>query len=258
MLDQEAAQRLLAESFVAHVEWHDEIGSTNDRARQWASSVSALGEPVLIVADQQTQGRGRGGNRWWTGRGALAASLLFDPARFGLARELHPRLSLATGVALVDVVSAQLPGQLVGLHWPNDVYAAGRKIAGILLEGLPDGRQIAGFGLNVNNRSGDAPQELQAIVATMCDLAGREFDRVELLIQVLQACQRRYEQLARDPAALGRQCDELCLQHGEVVTLELGQGTVTGVCRGVALDGALVLATPAGLRSFYAGALRRL
>ena len=79
---------------------------------------------MVVVAEEQTAGRGRGANRWWTGRGSLAFSLVFDPAGWSLEDELQPARSLAVGVAIVDTIAPLLPGSRVGLHWPNVVRRA--------------------------------------------------------------------------------------------------------------------------------------
>src|SRR5687767_3863398 len=138
------ADAILAESWVSNVEYHPELSSTQDRAREVAGTLS-LEQSLLVVADRQTAGRGRGSNRWWTGDGNLAFSLLFDPATFGLARRAIPQVSLACGVALVDVLAPLVPDHRFGLHWPNDVFAADRKLAGILVDVLADGRHILGI-----------------------------------------------------------------------------------------------------------------
>ncbi len=146
----------------------------------------AMRESLLVVADRQTAGRGRGNNRWWTGDGGLAASLLFDPATFGLPRRAIPQVSLVTGVAVVDALGPLVSGHVLGLHWPNDVYVSNRKLAGILVDVLPDGRHIIGIGINTNNALDDAPAELKATVATLHWLTGRVWDHGELLEILLE------------------------------------------------------------------------
>src|SRR5438128_556633 len=139
--------RLLSSQFVTQAEHHPSLGSTNDYCRQYAADLSR-DEVLLVVADEQTAGRGRGANRWWTGAGSLAFSLLFDPSAHGIDRRNLGMIALAAGVATVEAVAPRLPRQPLGLHWPNDVFAAGRKLAGILVEGLRNGRHILGLGLN--------------------------------------------------------------------------------------------------------------
>src|SRR5258708_4104886 len=71
-------------------------------------SAGGSGGPLLVVGDSQTAGRGRGANRWWTGPGSMAFSLLFDPRDWGLAGEAVPARSLAAGVAVVSAVRPAL------------------------------------------------------------------------------------------------------------------------------------------------------
>ena len=254
-VSQHNAARILASGLVARVEHYEELSSTQDRARQCASEAGGL-LPLLVVADRQAAGRGRQGNSWWTGSGSLAFSLLFDPATFGCPRRPAPRLALAVGAAIVDAVAPRTADQSVGLHWPNDVYVGDGKLAGVLVEVLPDGRHIVGIGLNSNNTAADAPPELRRQVSTLRDLTGRLHDPTQLLIDLLDCLTLRLRQLGANDPALGESFDALCLQHDRILTLYLGDRTVTGRCAGIAPDGALLLDTPEGRRPFYAGTLR--
>jgi BirA family biotin operon repressor/biotin-[acetyl-CoA-carboxylase] ligase len=240
---------------LARVERYDELPSTQDRARQCAHEADCS-LPLLIVADRQSAGRGRQGNSWWTGPGSLAFSLLFDPPAFGCPRRPEPRLALAVGAAIVDAVTPRIPQHCVGLHWPNDVYAGEGKLAGVLVEVLPDGRHILGIGLNSNNSAADAPPELIPRIATLRDLTGRMHDQRQLLNELLDCLEIRLRQLGADDPQLGESFGAMCLQDGQSLTLYLGDRTVTGRCAGIAADGALLLDTSAGRQKFYAGTLR--
>ncbi|MDY0168135.1 MAG: biotin--[acetyl-CoA-carboxylase] ligase [Thermoguttaceae bacterium] len=177
--------RLVAESFLAAAEHYALIHSTNDRAKEAAAAPAEL--PLLIVADSQTAGRGRGANRWWTGRGSLAVSLLADPARWCVdMRRDAADLSLAAAQAVARTVNARLPEELPAeVHPPNDVYVGQRKLAGILIEGLGDGLLVVGIGLNTNNTLADAPPELLRTATTLRELLERPVDPTELLIDLL-------------------------------------------------------------------------
>ena len=189
--------RITASGFPARVEHHIELASTQDRARQRAAEPEQP-LPLLIVADRQTAGRGRGGNSWWTGAGSLAFSLLLDSAELGPRRSGAAPVSLTAGVAIIDAIAPLVAPHRVGLHWPNDVFVAGRKLAGVLVEVLADGRAIIGVGLNANNRAADAPVELQPHVATLRDLTGREHDQTDLLVELMQRLAARLRQVAAD------------------------------------------------------------
>lgn len=247
--------RLVRQTFVARVEHHPVLDSTNDRAKRCAAEGSPP-LPLLVVADRQTAGRGRGANRWWTGEGGLACSLLVDLAAAGIERSQSPVLSLAAALAVVETVAPLLPSHAVGLRWPNDVCADGRKLAGILIEGLAGGLQVVGIGLNANNTMADAPAELRPIATTLRDLAGRPHDPTSILVELLRHLESLLGQLVSDPAGVAARADAVCLQRGLLLALESGGRTVGGRCAGIAPDGALVLDTPEGRQKLYSGVVR--
>ncbi len=247
--------RLSRESWLAQVEHFASLPSTQDRAREAAANPLAT-LPLLVIADEQTAGRGRGGNTWWTGHGSLAFSLLLDPAEFGCTRQAIPCLSLAVSVAIIDALAPRAPGRQIGLHWPNDVFVEGRKLAGVLVEVLHDGRHIIGVGLNLNNRLSEAPDELRARVCTLSDLTGQPHSPTDLLLDLLAALAEVLRCLATDAETLGLRFNELCLQRGERLTVYIGDQTVSGLCLGIAPDGGLILETAAGPRTFYSGTLQ--
>jgi BirA family biotin operon repressor/biotin-[acetyl-CoA-carboxylase] ligase len=255
--------RLLRETFVVEVEHHAELGSTNDRAAQRAKQgTNKL--PLLVIADRQTAGRGRGGNRWWTGQGSLAFSILLAPetanakteeCSLGRQFNCHPNnlVSLAAGVAVAETIKPLLPDKEVGIHWPNDAIVAGRKLAGILVEVLPSRHTVIGIGINTNNSLAQAPRELLATATTLLELTGNEHDHTAILIALLNRLEKHLLTLKKSPDELAALANELCLQRDKSLTLQLGAQTITGQCRGIAPDGALLIQTSSGLRSFYSG-----
>lgn len=255
-MDRLDIERIVLETFVVRAEHHPTIGSTNDRAAQCAAQSGAV-LPLVVVADEQTAGRGRGANRWWTGPGSLAFSLLVDAQTVGADRGPSPLVALAAAVAVVDTVAPLLPAHKVGIHWPNDVLTAGRKLAGILIEALPDRRHIIGIGLNTNNTLADAPAELHATATTLRDLSERTYNQTDILIDLLKRLEQEFERLRREPEAVAARADKVCLQRGQMLTLGWANRTITGLCRGIAADGAIRLDTPAGVECFYSGILMR-
>jgi len=248
--------RVLSETFVARAEYHPTLGSTNDRARQWAEQ-GAGALPLLVVADVQAAGRGRGGHRWWTGQGSLAFSVLLDPGQAAVGPGgQSPLVALAAAVAVVEAVAPLVGSHAVGIHWPNDVMAAGRKLAGVLVEVLPDGRHVVGIGVNVNNRLAEAPPEVRRVATTLRELTGVAHDRTAILVAVLQHLEAGLGQLASEPGRIGTSADALCRQRGRLLTLDRGGESVTGRCAGIAPDGALLLVTRDGRQAFYWGMLK--
>ena len=247
--------RILADTFVARVEHYAALPSTQIRAREAAANPFET-LPLLVVADEQTAGRGREGNSWWTGAGNLAFSLLIDPAEFGCPRRAVPSMSLAVSVAIIDAIAPRAAGHRIGLHWPNDVFAAGKKLAGVLVEVLPDGRHILGVGLNTNSRAATAPAELQTVLTTLLDLTGQRQDHTALLLALLSRLDVCLRQLGADPESLGSRFNELCSQHGQTLILFQGERAIVGRCLGIAPDGGLILQTTGGPQTFHSGTLQ--
>jgi BirA family biotin operon repressor/biotin-[acetyl-CoA-carboxylase] ligase len=167
------------------LEIHETIGSTNDRADELGQS--GAGEGWAVFAEMQTAGRGRGGNRWSAPPGRnLTFSVLLRPA-WPVGQ--WPRMAHVAGLAVAraaEIWSADVP---VRLKWPNDIYADGRKLAGMLLElkgGRHDSYLVLGIGINVNSLPQDFPPELQSTVTTMRYLNhGNPIDRNHLAGAIL-------------------------------------------------------------------------
>ena len=240
------------------------VGSTSDLAREYAEKARGKGlgddgrrEPLLIVADRQTTGRGRGAKRWWTGQGSLAFSLLLPPDMIREDRARPSLVGLAVGVAVAEAVAPIVSetGNKAAVHWPNDVYIGNRKLAGILVEVLPDRRHIVGIGINTNNSTQAAPDELQRRVVTLRDLVGRELEHAEVLVGLLGNLERQLGDLAESPSKIARRANGLCGQTGRDLSLKMGTEVYSGRCRGIADDGGLVLETSNGRQTFHSGTL---
>jgi BirA family biotin operon repressor/biotin-[acetyl-CoA-carboxylase] ligase len=193
-----------ASTFVRHVEIHETLGSTNDRAKELAREPN-VELPALVVARIQTSGRGRGNNKWWSADGALTFSILLDPAAYGIAPADWPHLSLLTAAAVRDALAAEINPQstirnpqspCLRIKAPNDVLLDGRKVSGILIEspgGLAPAKDhlIIGIGINVNNSWKTAPPHLQAIGIALCDRTGRQHGLRRILMTLLSAAHER-------------------------------------------------------------------
>jgi len=278
--------RLVNRSIAAAAEHFQELTSTNDYAKDLARQPE-LPTPYLVVAEHQTAGRGRGSNRWWTGPGSLAFSVIYDIPSFAAAEfdehlqpfpaddpvvashppreEEHaePRTgplntvvpALAAGIAVCDAVRPLVPSGLpLGICWPNDVYVGTRKLSGTLVETVANGRCVVGIGVNVNNRSSDAPAELRSHVVSLIDLVGSPLDRGEILEGILHGLRKLFAQSA-DPIAA--RADSLCLQKGSTLELEIGGRVLTGSCRGIDAQGRLVLDSTDGTVHCVSGIVRR-
>jgi BirA family biotin operon repressor/biotin-[acetyl-CoA-carboxylase] ligase len=216
-------------------------GSTNDDLMKLAREGAPHG--TLCVADLQTKGRGRHGNRWSAPRPAenLLFSVLLRPA-FALATASS--FTLAVGLALRDALAPFLPVP-VAIKWTNDLYAASHKLAGILVESIVTGERLSalvvGIGLNVQMTA--LPDEIATIATSLSLLKSRCLDRERLLVAILKALELRTHEYARSD--IRGIIDEL-RQHDAIVGRTVRVGDQCGIARGLDDDGALLLETTPG------------
>jgi BirA family biotin operon repressor/biotin-[acetyl-CoA-carboxylase] ligase len=259
--DEDAAfdvERLLRDTFVAHIESHEEVASTNDLALARVADADPPC-PLLIVARRQTAGRGRGSNTWFAAGGALTFSLVLETEALALPQAAWPQASLVTGLAVYETVRELLPGEPVGLKWPNDVFLRQRKLCGVLVETSrgPKPRLIVGVGLNVNNPFDAAPSEVRRRAVSLSEVASQRFDLTDVLVGVLGAFARCYGDVASGDSDLPRRWAAACMLRGRRVTLKVGSRAIEGTCRGIDPEGALVVASPAGEERFFGGTVEQ-
>ena len=249
--------QIVAETFVKQVEFHAEIGSTNDRALDLAVADVSPQTPLLVWALQQTAGRGRGANRWWASEGALTFSLLLDSADLNLPQSRWPQVSLTAGLAVCAALQDLSPQADISLKWPNDVFFDGRKICGILVEIPPrqSGKLVIGIGINVNNSFDDAPPELLTKATALCDVSQRTWELSAVLIAIMQHLAEHLRRLSVSDPTLSARWDELCYLRGRTVQHQVGDRVTLGVCQGVDRDGALLLRTETDLVRVMGGVI---
>ena len=247
---------IVRETFVADVAWLQEIDSTNSYIAR--GNVAAHQLPWLVVAEQQTAGRGRERNQWWSGPGALTFSLALRPSALHLPSEKWPLLSLAVGVAVREVLAVNYGLNDVRVKWPNDVYANQKKICGILIESHPYDplTLIIGIGLNVNNSVRNAPDEILVLATSMADELGRDESIREVLKEVLMSIKKQIEQVSLDSQTVIDRHRESCYLTGKFIELRAGATEVSGHCLGIDDDGALRMQTVTGVQRFHAGSVK--
>ena len=219
----------------------DTLTSTNDEAR---NPRYAHGD--IIVAEYQTEGRGQRGNRWASDAGKnLMFSVVLAPENLAVAAQFS--LLECVALALVDTFTHfQID---TTIKWTNDIYVGDSKLVGILMEhklqGAVIGRTIAGIGLNVNQTEFDP--ELPN-PTSMRLIAGREFDRKEVLERIALHLKNRYEMLRRgEIKQLHLDYHQRLYRLGEEHTYALPDGTrFRGVIEGVEPQGALKITTLQG------------
>ena len=248
------------------------VGSTNDvalersamrlarrsaegaKAAAERSAEAGLPEGLIVVADQQTAGRGRRGRNWFSPPGSgLYVSVVLAPATSRVDPARATMLTtLAAGVALAEGVAAAT-GLHVDLKWPNDLYVSRRKLAGILAEGAPDDALVLGYGINV--AAAAFPPELGDRATSLESELGRAVDRPTVLVETLAALSRRYEDLlaGRFDAILDAWRRRAPAASGARVSWATNAGTQSGITAGIDDTGALLVKTSDRLERIVAG-----
>lgn len=238
--------------------YFDRVGSTNDVAHQQGAAGAAEG--LLVVADEQTAGRGRMGRSWLAPRGtSLLFSLLLRPA---IPLALAGQLAMCLGLGAVEGIEV-VTGVRPALKWPNDLLLDGLKLGGMLAELRTDSDRIEyavlGLGLNVNVKLEE--QRWTSLSAAL----GRAIDRVELLAEILGRCETWYARVAAAEAGAGSGRREAAEQLnaawsarldtlGRYIAVSTPTGELRGKATGVSPEGALILEQEGGeLRLVWGG-----
>jgi BirA family biotin operon repressor/biotin-[acetyl-CoA-carboxylase] ligase len=231
----------------------ESTASTMDEAQKAASCGAPDGH--VVVADAQTRGRGAHGRAWDSPAGT---DLYFSVVtRTGLPASDSALLTLAIGLGVRETVAGLTPSRKVQIKWPNDIWIDGRKCAGILVESRTVGSRleavVVGVGVNVNRLRW--PDELQGLATSIRaeSEAQNALDRGSILVMLLLRLEQWVDRLVEEGAerVVGALRPQLALLD-QPVTFDGARG----VFRGVADDGAALVATEDGLRTLRAGQLR--
>jgi len=213
--------------------------STNDDLESLAGD--GAGDGLVLLALEQTAGRGRRGAPWFSAPGeSLAFSILVRPDE---PKALWPRLALAAGLAVAQALESF--GPACGIKWPNDVWIGGRKVAGILVEAGQD-HVVVGIGLNVNTHR--FPGEVAAIATSLRMETGITHSRPEVLAAVIRRFATHRQAINQGFPEIIRAVSERCVLSGRRVSLLTAKGRVTGTVESIAPGGELLLRTDGGIR----------
>jgi BirA family biotin operon repressor/biotin-[acetyl-CoA-carboxylase] ligase len=235
--------------------WFPSVTSTMDVAQELAGR--ELRRALVVVAHEQTNGRGRRGRAWSSPPGAgLYISFALHPHAPSGRPDARSLLTLAAGVA-VRMAIESATGLTPELKWPNDVMIGRRKLAGILAEasgvGTADGTIVLGIGINVLTAS--HPDDV-AIRATSLEAEiGRRVDRALVLEEVLVAVSDVYDGLQQGKSGdILRQWRAAAPSaEGAVVEWNAHDGLHRGTTEGIDDDGALLVRTSSGLERIVGG-----
>ena len=266
------AARDRVDPFGRQVVEYDVIGSTNDEAVRLANVGAAEG--TVVIADEQTGGRGRSGGGWFSPPGVglyfsvvLRPGTTADPVSAPPAARWSRLITLAAGVAVAEGIRAAT-GLPVEIKWPNDVMVGDgsgsrladrrwRKLAGILTEAsaTAEGIQHVVVGIGINVGTARYPAEMAGRATSLEAEAGRPIDRGAVLVETLAALSARYKDLraGRGRVVLARWRDLSPAAAGARITFFRNSDVIEGVTAGVDEDGALRVRTARGVEALVSG-----
>jgi len=217
------------------------VTSTNDIAAQYTSDPENDG--LVIIAEEQTSGRGRGGNKWYGGNSeSVLCSIVL--ANESLNAEL---LSLTTAVAVAEAI-----GEPARVKWPNDIILNGRKVAGILLESKQTGHgktYVLGIGINCHQKK--FPVELSDVATSIDIEADSVCDRVLLTKRLLSSLEHWIDIAHKKVQQVIRTWSHLSLLLGQRVTVLCNRRKFTGTCSGIDPEKGLILQLDTGHIQFF-------
>lgn len=241
---------LLTPSLVSSGEGECELGrkmihyflasSTNAIALRIAADGAPHG--TVVIAEEQTAGRGRFGRTWYSEKSAgIYASVILRPR---LAPSAAPALTLAAGLAVYEAV-ASVTGLTPDIRWPNDLLLDGKKVGGILTEMSAETDRIhavvVGVGLNVNHA--EMPAELRPIASSLRIAGGKGYSRIQLFAALLRQLQRFYALLLeRGSGAIAKEWERRSsFARGKRVRVTAGGAESIATTEGLDPAGALRL-----------------
>lgn len=239
-MDLDALQSLLADLPLGGVAYFPSVGSTNSEALRWIDA----GAPhlSLVVADQQTAGRGRSGRTWYSLPGvSLSFSLVLRQEQIGFIST--PRLTGLGALAVCDVLKSNYDLE-AKIKWPNDVLVIGGKLSGVLVEAQWQGDEILsavlGIGINVARDSVPSQGDLDYPATSLEVTYGKPVNRWDLLKELLKALLNRLPQLDQDSFIQAWEAN--LVYRGELVRiLRPGKEPIMGYLMGLNRDGFLRL-----------------
>lgn len=232
---------------IADVIAYDITDSTNTRAKEYAVSHPDIQNPVLFVADSQSGGRGRMGKSFHSARGAgIYMSLLIKPCDTG---NIPTRLTAFAAVVLARAIE-RITGLQADIKWVNDIYSKGKKLAGILAEGVmtQDGKIpyfVLGMGINVYKTA--YPDDISDIATSIEESSGVRALREELIAEIVSQLITGLDDIDSDEVY--REYIRRDIVSGRDITVINGNESYPARALGITRDFSLLVERPDGSRS---------
>ncbi len=227
------------------IEYLARVDSTNRRAKEMGLQ-GAL-EGTLVVAEEQTRGRGRLDRQWFSPRGGIWFSILLRP---DLSPQQAPLLTLLTSLAGVKGIK-NATGYSLYIKWPNDLFWQGKKAAGILTEINAEMDRInfvvVGVGINVNIRHDHFPEDISSEAISLMEEGGESVSRPKLLATFLNEMEKMYDQAQLEGfKELIGEWKKYSTTLGKRVEVKTPRGIIKGKAVDINEEGALMVEKEGG------------
>jgi BirA family biotin operon repressor/biotin-[acetyl-CoA-carboxylase] ligase len=220
--------------------YHPSLPSTNDAAKREVKQGTAEG--TVVVAGEQTAGRGRMKRGWLSPRGSIALSIILYPELAYL-----PSLIMVASLGVVHCLE-KVAGLKAQIKWPNDVLINGKKVCGILIESEVRGKRadyaVMGIGINVNIKPSAFP-EIPSTATSLSQELGRDVSQLDMIRCLLAEIERLYLALPSGDA-IYREWRGNLVTLGKKVQVSSEETSYEGIAESVASDGSLLLRQPDG------------
>lgn len=252
-----APDRLSAEAIIAgldtkrigqHVQAYDTVVSTQPLAHEAAATGAPEG--TLVIAEQQTGGKGRLGRVWHSPKGTgIWMSLIVRPV---IPLPKTPQMTLLTAVAVAKTMREET-GVAVKIKWPNDIFVGDRKVCGVLTELNAEADRVnylvIGIGINANAVAADFPEELRAIATSLRIESGTTVNRVRFVQRFCRIFEAEYDHyLQHGFDRIKTEWEACSYTIGRWVTVKTIHSTLEGRAVGLDEEGVLIVEDAAGAR----------
>ncbi len=240
-----------------HPDWDfyfaPQLPSTNTTA--WELYKADFSRPILVLTDDQTAGRGRGTNRWFSQPGnSLTFTLLLSPE---ITADQSGLIPILTGVALVQALEKY--GVSTKLKWPNDILLGGKKLGGILCESRIKGEKLTaaaiGIGMNISIPLNQFPEEIRGNTTSLL-AAGHDINREDLLMSLFNELIEQFEHFS--PRSIQTRWNSRGAYLDRDIIIRMGNTTINGKFKGIAVSGAALLEIDGRNKIFTSGEISKI
>lgn len=225
---------------------HESVGSTMTEAAKYLNSNTSVPEKFLIIANEQTNGTGRNGAVWQSPKGGLWFSYCFK------TDSVQHQISLLIGLCLYNALIEAFPilEAILTIKWPNDLMIDGKKLAGILVQSQKS-YIIAGIGLNTNTPMIELKNAIFQPISLQ-HLLGFRVSNPALVNRFLTHFNCDYKELKKSGiSGFAEKINSRLFGFNKQISLQLDNQLVTGICKGIAHDGSLIILDNLGNPKYY-------